>query len=249
MPHIGSALVDPHALPLIHDWIAAMKPGQARSPQPNRADVSTRLKTPAAALDVALELARPGCDPRFRQTVWTAAEKLAPGPVRDLFDGYLPQDPTRRKLGSSPRPRAILALTGDAARGRELLHSKRVQCLNCHQHAGQGTELGPKLDDLARTRRREELLESLLDPSRRVESPYQAYQLLTLDGKSYIGLLVKRDSQTIVLKDNQNKPVTVAVADVDEFRPARESLMPTAQLADLTAQEAADLLELLASSR
>ena len=47
-----------------------------------------------------------------------AAAKLPPGPVRDLFEGYLPPDPKGRKLGSNPRPAAILALDGDARRAR-----------------------------------------------------------------------------------------------------------------------------------
>ncbi|MCZ2343055.1 MAG: PQQ-dependent sugar dehydrogenase [Bacteroidales bacterium] len=247
MPHIGSTLVDPHGTRLIHDWIQAMKPKSSESPPTGT--LAQQLERPGSALALAHALTRPECPAPFRQTVLAAAEKLAPGPVRDLFDGYLPQDPTRRKLGPSPRPRAILTLSGDAARGRELLHSKRVQCLNCHQQEQKGTELGPKLDGLAKTRRKEELLESLLDPSRRVEPPYQAYQLLTLDGKSFVGLLVKRNNHEIILKDHQNKTIVVQADNVDEFRPARESLMPTGQLADLTAQEAADLLEWLMSLR
>lgn len=251
MPHIGSTLVDPKGITLIRNWIAEMgeNPEKPLRRDYSEADVATALAAPVTALDLAAVLALPDCSPELRTRVLAAAEKLQPGPVRDLFDGYLPQDPTRRKLGPSPRPRMILALEGDPTRGRELLHSKRVQCLNCHQHAGAGTELGPKLDTIGANRRKDELLESLLDPSRRVEPPYQAYQMVTLDGKSFVGLLVKRDSKEVVLKDNQNKPIVVPADDVDELRPARESIMPTGQLADLTAQEAADLLELLVQSR
>src|SRR5687768_18328839 len=44
----------------------------------------------------------------------------------------------------------------------------------------QGVEIGPDLSAAGKQRTREELLESLLDPSRRVEAKYQAY----LDRKS-----------------------------------------------------------------
>jgi hypothetical protein len=40
--------------------------------------------------------------------------------------------------------------------------------------------------------------------------------------------------------------VTVATAELEEVRPSHKSLMPEGQLAGLTAQEAADLLEYLA---
>ena len=53
----------------------------------------------------------------------------------------------------------------------------------------------------------------------------------------------------MVLRDAQGKEVLLAARDVEELRPSRASLMPDGQLADLTAQEAADLLAYLASLR
>jgi hypothetical protein len=53
----------------------------------------------------------------------------------------------------------------------------------------------------------------------------------------------------VVLRDGQNNEVILASKDVEELRPSRASLMPEGQLADLTAQEAADLIEYLASLR
>jgi hypothetical protein len=61
------------------------------------------------------------------------------------------------------------------------------------------------------------------------------------------GLLIKRDENLLVLRDGQNKEIALAAKDVEEFRPSRASLMPDGQLADLTAQEAADLIAYLES--
>ena len=66
---------------------------------------------------------------------------------------------------------------------------------------------------------------------------------------SLTGLLVKRDEKRVVLRDGQNKEIILAAKDVEELRPSRASLMPDGQLADLTAQEAADLIAYLASLR
>ena len=60
-------------------------------------------------------------------------------------------------------------------------------------------------------------------------------------------MLVKRDATEVVLRDGQNREVTLAAGTVEELRPSRTSLMPDGQLAGLTAQEAADLLEYLAT--
>jgi putative heme-binding domain-containing protein len=93
------------------------------------------------------------------------------------------------------------------------------------------------------------LLDSLLVPSRRVEPKYAAYAVATTGGLSLTGLLVRRDESRVVLRDNQGKEVSLAAQDVAELRPARVSLMPDGQLANLTAQEAADLIQYLASLR
>ena len=53
----------------------------------------------------------------------------------------------------------------------------------------------------------------------------------------------------MVLRDGQNKEIVLAAKDVETLQPARLSLMPNGQLAGLTVQEAADLLEYLASRR
>ena len=47
----------------------------------------------------------------------------------------------------------------------------------------------------------------------------------------------------------EGREITLAAEDVEELRPARGSLMPDGQLADLSAQEAADLIAYLASRR
>lgn len=253
MPHIGSELVDPAGVGLVSEWIDSLG-GSAAGGEPEEGEwteqrVNEAMKSSTDALPLAVEVARDEFPAGVRGRVFAAAAGLSAGPVRDLFDGYLPQDPARRKLGPSPRARAMLALEGDAGRGRELVLSKRVQCVNCHKVEGTGTEIGPDLSAAGRDRTREELLESLIDPSRRVDAKYQAHQVLTTDGRVVVGLLVKRDGAGVVLRDAQGKEVRIAAGDVELFQPARESLMPAGLLADLTAQEAADLLEFLESRK
>ena len=76
-------------------------------------------------IDTALPFARSIGDQRpnlrDRTAMLAAAAKLEPGPVRDLFEGYLPPDPKGRKLGANPRPASILALAGDAQERRDPL--------------------------------------------------------------------------------------------------------------------------------
>ena len=65
------------------------------------------------------------------------------------------------------------------------------------------------------------------------------------DGKVLSGLLFERNENTITLVDAQNKMVTTAVAEVEEFRSSQLSIMPDGQLAGSTAQHCADLVQYL----
>ncbi|QEH32234.1 Soluble aldose sugar dehydrogenase YliI precursor [Aquisphaera giovannonii] len=245
MPHVGSELPDEAGLDLIARWIAGIGGGGPRA----EVDAAGRSPTdPRSAQVLARKLGRGELDAAGRGELLASAAKLPHGPIRDLFEGYLPSD-GRKRLGPNPRPRAILDVAGDPGRGEALFWSQAVRCGTCHRVGTRGTAVGPDLSAIGKARPREDLLQSLLEPSRRIEPQYAAYAVATHDGRSLAGLLVRRDEAGVVLRDPQGKDVAIAAADIDEMRPSRSSLMPDGQLADLTAQEAADLLAYLASLR
>ncbi len=251
MPHIGSEWPDEAGLMLIENWIAGMGGAAVKvDPMPEGAPPDKVLADPRSALAAARKLGRSELEPAKRSPLLAAAAKLPAGPIRDLFDGYLPTAETGpRKLGSNPRPRTILALKGDAGRGSTLFWSQAVNCARCHKIGDNGTALGPDLTSIGKSRPRAVLMESILEPSRRIEPKYAAYVVRTVDGRTFSGLVVKRDEKGVVLRDGQNKEIVLAGADVEELKPSRTSLMPDGQLAGLTAQEAADLLEYLATRK
>jgi putative heme-binding domain-containing protein len=250
MPHVGAERPDEAGLRLIEEWITGMagapgKVGPAPAGPPDKL-----LADPKSAMRAARQLGRGELKPAEREALLAAAARLPAGPVRDLFEGYLPQpEPAARKLGSNPRPRVILALKGDTGRGERLFWSAALNCGSCHKVGDRGAAVGPDLSAIGKLRGREDLLESILEPSRRIEPKYAAYVAQTADGRSLTGLLVRRDASAVVLRDGQNKEIVLAARDVELLQPSRLSLMPAGQLAGLTAQEAADLLAYLASRK
>jgi putative heme-binding domain-containing protein len=238
-------------LTLIEAWITRLggnKVQLGKSDLPPSIDKV--LMAPQSAMRIARQVGRGELQLSERRRVLAAAAELPPGPMRDLLEGYLPLgDNAARKLGSNPRPKAILALRGDAAAGEKLFFSQTLNCSSCHTVAGRGTAVGPDLSAIGKLRPRADLLESILEPSRRIEPKYAAYVAQTHDGRALTGLLVRRDERSVVLRDAQNKEVILAASDLDLLQPSRVSLMPAGQLAGLTAQDAADLLEFLATRR
>ena len=251
MPHIGAEWPDEAGLALIERWIAGMQPDAiAPDPVPARTAADELLSSPQLAMRLARKLGQNALNDGQRDELLAAAAQIPDGVVRELFEGYLPVDERgERKLGSNPRPQAILALEGDADRGETLFWSQAVNCGKCHRVGDRGADVGPDLSSIGRLSSTEELLESLLRPSQRIEPKYAVFIALTDDGRASTGLLVSRDERAVVLRDSEAKEITLAAETVEELRPLRTSIMPEGQMAGLTAQQAADLLEYLVSRR
>ena len=235
MPHIGAELPDPKGLQLMWEWIAA------------RSNVSGVIR--GQSTEAGIIQAVTACEKNVVMTDYVGEiEKFSPGPYRDLFEGYLPHT-GERKLGPNPRPRAILQLKGDPAKGQELFANVRTQCVNCHQIDGKGIAVGPDLSHIAKERTREEILESLLEPSRRVEAKFQSYVVKTEDGRTLTGVIVAKDAKGITLRDAQGKDAIITNDNVTSLKPSAVSLMAAGLMSDFTPQQAADLLAYLSTKK
>lgn len=125
--------------------------------------------------------------------------------------------------------------------------STGVQCRNCHRLAGIGQSVGPDFDKIASKRSREDLLESLIEPSRRIEPEFQSHSILTADGTTITGLLVARNESGMTVRSADGKLHVVALSDIEASRVLGVSLMPTGLAAEMTADELANLLAFLSS--
>jgi putative heme-binding domain-containing protein len=168
--------------------------------------------------------------------------------VRDLFERFLPPERRVQRLGSVVEPKQILALAGDRERGRTLFfETAGVQCKTCHRIDQHGMDVGPELSTVGKKFDRKQLLDSILEPSKVIDPKYLTYLVETSEGRLLAGLLIKKDAQEVVLKDAQNKLVSVPSTQIERLTPQQRSLMPELLLRDMTAQQVADLLEYLSS--
>ncbi len=267
MPRIGSTLVDEAAVDLIHDWIAGLprpkgEPTPPRSPAEQAALTGLRDRTQSnpgsrvgpirGLLDStrgALKLMRlvDHGDRALAGEVWAVAKDSGKAEVKDLFERFVPDSERARRLGDKIEPDEILTLRGDARRGSKLFTSATTLCASCHRVGGQGVELGPDLDAIGSKYDRPALLRQILEPSLVVDPKYVTYVLETRQGLAHSGMLAAKTGREVVLKDAKNQAITVPAGDVESLLPQPKSLMPEALLRDLTAQEAADLLDYLGS--
>ncbi len=259
MPHIGSTVIDDAGLNLIHDWIRQMPTrkddralleklgNQAKGANRDQA-INQLLSSTSSALLLAHLMEENKLPEPVRVQVLSTTQKLTNSQVRDLFERFLPDEQRVKRLGSTIRPETILALKGDVQRGKELFFKTAgLQCVNCHRAQGNGSTLGPDLTQIGKKYTRAQILESILEPSKFVEPKFVTYLAETNDGKILTGLLVSKSDDEVVLRSAQDKEIHIPAKNLATLQTQPQSLMPEQLFRDLTAVQAADLVDYLAS--
>lgn len=171
-------------------------------------------------------------------------------PIRDLFEPLLPDSQRVRRLGTAINVAQLLAMPGDAARGRELFFNvPAMNCKGCHQIAGQGGKVGPELNQIGKKYNPSQLLEQILQPSKTIDPKFQTQVVVTDSGRVLTGVITERTDQKLVLRDAKDQEIQIPASTVEQVQLSGQSLMPDQLLRDLTAQQAADLLAFLATLR
>jgi putative heme-binding domain-containing protein len=213
-----------------------------------RDTIQQLLASTSGALLLAHELDAGRLPESIRPQLLQSVAALNDTVVLDLFERYLPEDKRLKRLGTVIKPDKILALKGDAARGKLLFFkSATLQCINCHRVNGTGSTLGPDLTQIAKKYSRAQILESILEPSKSIDPKYVKYLVELTDGKVQDGLLAEKNDREVVLKTLGDKEIRIPAAKILGLHPQKDSIMPELLLRDLTAEQAADLLEFLAS--
>lgn len=138
---------------------------------------------------------------------------------------------------------------GDAVRGRQVFRENpAVQCLRCHQVAGEGGIVGPKLDGIGRRQGREYLLESIVWPSLRIAPGFETIVATLRDGSVVSGLLRGEADGVVSVEttgeDGQPETVRLPVGEVVR-RERGPSAMPEGLAEQLTPFDLRDLVEFL----
>ncbi len=133
-----------------------------------------------------------------------------------------------------------LKLTGDVMRGRDLFSST---CAKCHVPQAGRPRVGADLSGI-NNKTKEELLNSILNPSETIEGRFVNYILTTKDGRIEDGILANETSGAVTLR-NADRDVTILRKNIAEIRASAISLMPEGYEKTLTKQQIADIIAYL----
>ena len=153
-------------------------------------------------------------------------------------------------LKALPSPAVLAQRPGDADRGKAVMAktaTNEVQCLKCHVVNAIGGAIGPDLSSVGIKGSKENLFESILQPSKAIADQYLTWTIDTADGQTITGLVVAESELAVTVRDANGKDYPIPVKDIDKRKKGALSLMPDNLAAGLTEQELADLVAYLAT--
>jgi putative membrane-bound dehydrogenase-like protein len=220
--------------------------GETFSPEVRRAATERLVDSSGGAIVLLRLIDENQLHGDLRDSVIAKAVSHPDSNVRVLYEKFVPEAERPKKLGTAIAVDEILAIEGDANRGRIVFNkSSAAACKQCHAVQGFGGTLGPDLSNIGKKYERKTLLETIIDPSKAIAPEFIPQLLETKSGQVYAGFLVERTADRVVLKDVNSQTVRVAVDEVEALVPQQKSLMPELVLSEVTAQDAADLLAFL----
>ena len=139
---------------------------------------------------------------------------------------------------------ADVATKGDPNRGESVFRRKELSCLKCHSIAGAGGRVGPDMVSIGASAPVDYLLDSLIFPNKKVKENFHSVSVVTDEGKIISGIPVRTSKTELVLRDSEDRTVTVLVNSIEEKQEGK-SLMPAGLVDSLTRQELVDLVRFL----
>jgi len=135
-------------------------------------------------------------------------------------------------------------LTGGNWEAGHALFKGKATCFICHQLRGDGSAVGPSLDNLVH-RDYASVLRDIADPNAAINPDAAAYTVTMRDGSSAVGVRFAETAEELQIAQPGGQIVKLRKADVATTTPLAMSLMPPGLDKALTAEELRDLMTYL----
>ena len=137
------------------------------------------------------------------------------------------------------------AVPGDAGKGRLLFQQQ--SCINCHTFANGQQPKGPHLVEIGKRYKRAELLESILQPSKKLAQGFDTWAFAMDNGKVYTGFVVLESAETVTVRDATAISHELHQQNIEDRVKQEISMMPLGIVGNLSPEQLADLIAYLES--
>ncbi len=135
---------------------------------------------------------------------------------------------------------------GNAEKGKEVYHRPELACISCHKLKGVGlTEIGPDLGSIGASAPADYIVESLIEPSKKIKEGYKSSTITTEVGDFYQGVIIFEDANTITIRTAAGTEVPIQKSKIKSRETSKVSMMPAIPPNILKESELIDLLKYL----
>jgi len=138
-----------------------------------------------------------------------------------------------------------VAATGDAKQGEAIYRRAALQCGACHAIGGAGPLIGPDLVSIGASAPVDYLIDSLLEPSKKIKEGYHTTFVTLKNGNSVAGAIAREDANELVIRDAIGNENRLPKAEIASNQISPVSLMPPGLTASLREDEFIHLVRFL----
>jgi len=193
-----------------------------------------RMKALLKALEDG-RIERTMADPAMQAKLYDHPDKDVANRARQFF-----KQETDERAAVVASYNDALKLTGDVIKGRDLF---ATTCAKCHIPQPGRPRVGADLSGI-NNKTKEELLNSILNPSAAIEARFINYIVTTKDGRIEDGILANETPGAVTLR-NADRDVTILRKNITEIRASTISLMPEGYERSFSQQQIADIIAYL----
>ena len=134
---------------------------------------------------------------------------------------------------------------GNPAIGEMIYRRQGLACIACHAIGGSGPQVGPDLISIGASAPVDYLVESLLQPSKKIKEGFHLTVVNTKDNQVVAGLELSADKAKVMIREASGKVVEIPAGKVQSKAIVPSSLMPPSLTASLTHEEFVHLVSFL----
>ncbi|MFV0445918.1 MAG: heme-binding protein, partial [Planctomycetaceae bacterium] len=189
-------------------------------------------------------------EPRVREAMHDVDPGVAAIAKKVAADWKLKVEPTPlgpaiKTLDKAKVLAAAVQRQGDIEQGKFLFN--KIGCNKCHTVNKDEPLRGPYLPQVAKTYKRDQLAEAILDPSKTLAQGFVTQIFVLDDGTQLTGFVTEEDAQQVKIRDKDAKEFTIPVDRIEVRSKQQISMMPEGQLNDYTVGDLSSLLDYLQS--
>lgn len=209
----------------------------------------------AAAIKVALLEADPPLAAHIKGQLARHLVKLDGISTNDLAAAREPEQPIELPKFDAGNPNQIanvaygdvlaraMQANGNVEAGAKLFRAQ--SCIHCHTFANGQLPKGPHLVDIGKRYKHEELIESIVDPSKKIAQGFDTWTFVMDDGKLLTGFVVLESAETVTIRQADGISVELQQDKIEERIKQPVSMMPKGIVGNLTPEQLADLIAYL----